>query len=330
MPTYNCEQHLDRVLPPLVQAARDRKVAELIAVDDGSTDNSADLCRNAGFQVMTSGSRCGPGAARNIGSQAASGDIIFFVDSDVVIHDDTIARVTNFFDSHTDYIAVFGSYDDRPAAPGLISRYRNLLHHFVHQCGNEEAITFWAGCGAVRRDAFLEAGGFDAERYPYPSIEDIELGYRLRRNGGRIRLDRSIQGTHLKRWTFANMLFTDICRRGIPWGRLMLEAGYETRDLNVAHTERCRAGLAGLFWLSVAACVWQPSILWLAAALLVVAFYVNARFYMLVRRRFGVVQMLVALALHQLYYFYSVACYLFCLAESLFRKRSRARSTASR
>ena len=50
--------------------------------------------------------------------------------------------------------AVMGSYDDTPSEPGLVSQYRNLLHHFVHQVGREKASTFWAGCGAVRRGAF--------------------------------------------------------------------------------------------------------------------------------------------------------------------------------
>ncbi len=53
--------------------------------------------------------------------------------------------------------ALFGSYDDAPAAPGLVSQYRNLLHHFVHQQGvfRDEirpAHTFWTGCGMIRRE----------------------------------------------------------------------------------------------------------------------------------------------------------------------------------
>ena len=46
---------------------------------------------------------------------------------------------------------LFGSYDDDPPAPGLVSRYKNLLHHHVHQNGRPDASTFWAGCGAIRR-----------------------------------------------------------------------------------------------------------------------------------------------------------------------------------
>src|SRR5690349_17222010 len=119
-------------------------------------------------------------------------------------------------------VAVFGAYDDDPRHPGLTSRYRNLLHHHVHSGAAGEAETFWAGLGAIRREAFEAAGGFDAERFPQPSIEDIELGARLRRGGARIVLDPSIRGRHLKAWTPWSMVRTDLTRRGIPWTRLLL------------------------------------------------------------------------------------------------------------
>ena len=65
------------------------------------------------------------------------------------------------------------------ATTRLTARFRNLLHHHVHARSAGPASTFWAGIGAVRRDAFERAGGFDTERYPRPSIEDVELGLRL-------------------------------------------------------------------------------------------------------------------------------------------------------
>ena len=50
--------------------------------------------------------------------------------------------------------------------------------------------------------------GFDARRYPRPSIEDVELGGRLS-GRGRLVLDPALQGTHLKEWTLASMVVTD-------------------------------------------------------------------------------------------------------------------------
>ena len=68
----------------------------------------------------------------------------------------------------------------------------------------------------IRRDVFLDLGGFDPELYRRPAIEDIELGYRLTRAGHRIVLARDVLATHLKRWTLADVVRTDIFRRGRP------------------------------------------------------------------------------------------------------------------
>ena len=131
----------------------------------------------------------------------AKGDVVVFVDADVLPHADAFTTDPGAFEADPALTAVFGSYDDAPAEPGIVSQFRNLLHHHVHQQGAGEATTFWAGLGAVRADAFRAEGGFDAERYPLPSVEDIDLGTRLVADGGRILLDPLLQGTHLKRWT---------------------------------------------------------------------------------------------------------------------------------
>lgn len=127
-------------------------------------------------------------------------------------------RIRRALASDGELEAIFGSYDDDPVHHGLVSDFRNLLHHQVHQEGAGEAMTFWAGLGAMRRGAFQAVGGFDEQRFPHASIEDIDLGMRLVASGGRIVLDPSIQGTHLKRWTLANMVRTDFLRPGIPLG----------------------------------------------------------------------------------------------------------------
>ena len=71
---------------------------------------------------------------------SARGEILFFVDSDVAVAPDAVSRVLAVFDRHQDVAAVFGSYDASPNAPGVVSQYRNLLHHFVHQEGNPRRV----------------------------------------------------------------------------------------------------------------------------------------------------------------------------------------------
>jgi glycosyltransferase involved in cell wall biosynthesis len=303
------------VLPPLRRALEAGRIAEVIVVDDGSTDDGPRLCREAGLAVIPSGGRLGPGACRNAGVRAARSELVLFIDSDVVMHDDVPALVEAAFAARPEVVAVFGAYDDRPAAPGIVSRYRNLLHHFVHVSHAGEASTFWAGCGAVRRAAFEAAGGFDAARYAQPSIEDIELGYRLRRAGGTILLDPRIRGTHLKRWTFGSMLRTDVFRRALPWGRLLQHPGHSGAVLNVSNAERLKSLIAGAFYVSTLVGFVHAPFFGAAAALLAVAVVVSYPFYAVVARSAGLPTAIAAVFLHQLYFVYGAVAYAWCVIE---------------
>jgi GT2 family glycosyltransferase len=183
----------------------------------------------------------GPAAARNRGAAGSTADVLVFVDSDVEVHPDALELIEARFAADPDLAALFGSYDDAPADKGLASRYRNLLHHHVHSGAAGEAQTFWAGLGAIRRGRLQRAGGFDAERYPRPSVEDIELGMRLRREGAKIVLDPKVRGRHLKRWTPLSMVRTDFAGRGVPWMRLLLRDGSDSTALNLGWRRRLSA-----------------------------------------------------------------------------------------
>ena len=191
--------------------------------------------------VVTQPGHEGPAAARNLGAGRAAGDVLVFVDSDVVVHPDVFERIRAAFDAKPDLAAVFGSYDDRLADADSVSAFRNMLHREVHTTSAGEATTFWAGLGAVRRDVFLGVGGFDPIRYPEPAIEDIELGLRLNDAGCRIVLDPEIQGTHLKRWSLAQMVRTDLLSRGAPWVALMVERREMPTALNLGWRHRFSA-----------------------------------------------------------------------------------------
>ena len=180
MPAYNAVALLPQVLPPLVEMKAAGQVAEVIIVDDRSTDETAQLAREMGAEVMTTPVNGGPGAARNLAAEKALGDVLWFIDSDVVAFPDGADRLREAFRDPA-LGAVFGSYDDSPGSHAWFSKYRNLLHHYHHQIGRREATTFWAGCGAVRASVFHEVNGFDIRTYEVPSIEDIDLGLYLRR-----------------------------------------------------------------------------------------------------------------------------------------------------
>jgi glycosyltransferase involved in cell wall biosynthesis len=231
VPAYNADATLGRCLSAL--AASRRAPDEVIVVDDRSTDGTADRARELGARVIVLPEGRGPAAARNHGARQARGELLVFVDADVAVHADALERIEDELARNPGVAALFGSYDDDPPETGLASRYKNLLHHHTHQSSRRDAATFWAGCGAIRSSVFLAAGGFD-ERYRHPAIEDIELGARLIASGWRVWSTPDVQATHLKRWTFWNLIATGIFRRAIPWSRLIAQTGVLPDDLNRA------------------------------------------------------------------------------------------------
>ena len=234
---------------------------EVIVVADGDSDGSWRIAEEFGAKVIRLAEAGGPARARNTGAREACGEVLVFFDADVAIAPDTLQQIADMMRNDSALPALFGSYDDAPGEPNFLSQYKNLFHHYVHQTGREEASTFWAGCGAVRREVFLAVGGFD-ETYRRPSIEDIELGYRLRRAGHRIRLARAIQVKHLKRLSTRSLLCADFALRAVPWTELMQRAGRLLDDLNLTWAARAAVAFGWLALIELLASPWQP---WLAA-----------------------------------------------------------------
>jgi glycosyltransferase involved in cell wall biosynthesis len=192
----------------------------------------------------------GPASARNCGARDAAGPILVFVDADVEIRPDALSRIRARFAADPELSALFGSYDDEPEERDVVSTFRNLLHHYVHQGAAGRVNSFWAGLGAVRRSDFEQVGGFDT-RIARASVEDIELGARLAAIPSRIELDPQIQGKHLKRWTLPTMVRTDLRQRGIPWTRLALRGRATRCSLNLAWRHRLSAATSLLILLSL-------------------------------------------------------------------------------
>lgn len=279
---------------------------ELIVVDDSSTDHSAIIAEKFGATVLKTNGRLGPGAARNLGAQAASGEYLCFIDADCEVHSDTLTNLVQTLKHRPEIDAIFGSYDDAPKATNFVAQYKNLFHHYVHQNGNEEASTFWAGCGAVKRSTFLTNGGFDVQRYQRPSIEDIDLGYRIRQAGGKIYLAKQVQVKHHKAWDMKSLIKTDVLDRGIPWTKLLLsnKSGF-VNELNLQISSRISVAATYVLLILLLASLYKNEITLLALFTATLLLLLNLNVYRFFYEKRGFLFTIRAIFMHWLYYFYS-------------------------
>jgi GT2 family glycosyltransferase len=300
IPARNAAATLPRCLSALLaQISADD---EVIVVDDFSTDDTAEVAARFNVKVCRLPRHMGISAGRNRGVELTEAPILFFYDSDVVLAPGALARAREVM-MRSEVGALIGSYDDDPDAPTTISRFKNLAHHHFHQRSRTEASSFWGGCGLVRREVFLAAGGFNNDQR---EIEDVELGYRLIARGVRIVLDPQFQVKHLKKWTLRSLVTTDVFLRAIPWTLLWLEHRRVQRDLNFSADQRIAAIVAVALTMVVPLAIFKSQLWVVVALLLVAAFWLTRDLYRLFFRRGGLWFAIKGFLLQQFYYLYSL------------------------
>lgn len=176
VPAYNAEQTLVSCLESLTAQTVPQDSYEVIVVDDGSTDRTAEIARRFNIRYLFQKNR-GPASARNHGVHAAQGRIILFTDSDCVPTPHWIEEMVEPF-TDPQVVAVKGSYRTRQrelvarfAQVEFEDRYDMLLRHSRIDMVDSYSAAF-------RKDAFEIAGGFD-ESFPKANNEDTDLSYRL-------------------------------------------------------------------------------------------------------------------------------------------------------
>jgi glycosyltransferase involved in cell wall biosynthesis len=188
VPAYQAAAVLPRCLAAVQQQTIDRAAYEIIVVDDGSTDGTADAAAQAlrDFPAarIIRAAHGGPARARNLGAQAAQGEVLLFTDADC--------------EPQPDWIAQFARVFADPAISGArgvyLTRQRSLIARFVQQeyeerydyARRQATIDFIdTYSAAYRRAVFLENGGFDVS-FPTASVEDQEFSFRLAEQGHRL------------------------------------------------------------------------------------------------------------------------------------------------
>src|SRR5262245_8427751 len=180
IPARDAAATLGECLDALVAEGVPGPTVELIVVDDGSLDETAQLAGRPGTQVLTGGGR-GPAAARNLGARRATGEILIFLDADTAPEPGWLREICAPL-ADPRVVAVKGRYHTRQRS--LVARFAQLeFEEQYARLARARRVDFVdTGTAAYRRDAFWAIGGFD-EEYPAHSAEDVELGFRLAAKG---------------------------------------------------------------------------------------------------------------------------------------------------
>jgi GT2 family glycosyltransferase len=200
----------------------------LVAFDGPPLEAERRVCERYGADVYIAPGVRGPGPTRNSGVGATTEELLFFLDADVQIMPSGPSRALATL-REQDAAAVVGTYTPLTTARGRLTRLKNLQHSWAHRSNSGPVASLWAGCALVRRDAFVDVGGFD-ETLRY--CEDIELGARLTRRGFRVIFDPGVEAMHLKRYTMRSWMRNEVVERAAPWTSLLLSGRASPGVLN--------------------------------------------------------------------------------------------------
>jgi glycosyltransferase involved in cell wall biosynthesis len=206
---------------------------EVIVVDDGSTDSSPLIADEFPVRLIRHDLRQGAAAARNDGAGAARGEIILFIDADVIIPPDTFRKIEKDL-SDPAVSGVIGLLQPVTRFEGFCSRYKNFYMHYTYLKLPERVYVFYTSIAAIRKDIFNSCGGFDTA-YHGASIEDMDFGLRITEQGFQLVLDKSLQVEHLKKYGPATLLKTGF-RRASGLVRIMLRDRLRRKKQRTYHT----------------------------------------------------------------------------------------------
>ncbi len=186
---------------------------ETIVVDDGSDDGSLELLSAYSPLRLIRNHGVGVSSARNTGAKAANGEIILFIDADIMVRRQTLGRIKEKFDSYPDLDGLVGVLSEDIPFFNFSSNLKNLWMRYTYlRLVNRKSVNlFYTSLAAIRRGRFLQTDGFD-ERYRKPGIEDTVFGHALAANGFKIRVFDDIEAAHHKRYSLRSLLATDVER----------------------------------------------------------------------------------------------------------------------
>jgi glycosyltransferase involved in cell wall biosynthesis len=219
IPTYNSSRFMPNLLESIFkQAVEDM---EVIIVDDCSKDDTVNIAKKYPVSVIQMEKNGGPARARNRGVNEAKGDIIFFLDSDVLVLDGTVREVKKYFENNPSANCVIGVCATEPLNKGFVPTYMAMFEYIHLVSARDGRVSVFAPrCGAIKKELFQRVGGYK-ESYKGADVEDFELARRINRVDS-IHLNPKILVRHQFVNNF-NEAVRNYFKRAVMWIHLFLK-----------------------------------------------------------------------------------------------------------
>ncbi|MGA1840871.1 MAG: glycosyltransferase [bacterium] len=303
IPVYNMEKTLGLTIKSILKS--NYKNIEIVIVDDCSDDDSVKIAKSFSCRVVQLKKRIGAGPARNKGAEIADGKILLFIDADVFLLKNTIDEAIKSLTDHPEYSAVVGDYAESTVPKNFLSIYKNLFHNYYHQTSNKLTSTFFTACSAVRKDVFDKIGGFEDRKGA--KVEDIELGYKMFKEKHLIFLNSNMQVVHCKKYTFLNLIKSDLFYRAIPWTKLICKSKMFNNDLNTRYESILSVILVYLLIFCLLFGVflsWKSMALLFCVLVFLSFFLININIFKFFLKRTDIIFSIRSFFMLMIYYFY--------------------------
>ena len=178
VPTYNDREDLEKCLSAISKSSY--KPYEVIVVDDASIKQMKDIVDKYNFKYKRLRNNSGQATARNVGAKLARGNILFFIDSNVVIRKNTIEKVAKAYKRNPNFNIYQGIASKIPVNKGFGPKLFALKWYF-ELSKIRKASFVYSHVFSIKKDVFNEVGGFNERFKPPGGGEEFDLGHRLRK-----------------------------------------------------------------------------------------------------------------------------------------------------
>jgi len=209
VPVYNNAAFIGKCIEGIRASRYDNY--EIIIVDDASSDNTVEIVEKFDVNLIKLKKRESANYCRNIGADEAKGDILLFMDSDVVVEPETLGEVAKIF-SEGKLDAIVGVYSVSDDYENLISRYKNLWIRYSYIISDASVDWIFGAISAIKKNVFLQVKGFNRDLHSQNGTDDLELGKRLASENYAIEINEKIEGKHLRHFTLGALLKNDFRR----------------------------------------------------------------------------------------------------------------------